>query len=133
MALDFRTFVDGLGDVSVTGVTRAYDAPPHTLNTADLPAMYPRLATGRGTVGALTGARTLDSATAELVIVVEPVGQASHSVNQALALDLMDALHAALTSSVNTLQLDGWQMRIEAGLVGDTEYWLLIAEVTASG
>ncbi len=44
----FQQWVDGFRDanLSITGVTRHYDEPPASINTADLPAAWPSIFSG---------------------------------------------------------------------------------------
>ena len=48
----YRSFIDNLGDLSITGIVRAFDAPPASVETADLPCSFPRAV--EGTEGPMT-------------------------------------------------------------------------------
>ncbi len=132
MSLDYRTFVDDLADMTVTGVDKYYDAPPHQIAT--LPAMFPRLPSGGNSVSAFSGTAGLDAVSVELVIVIESIRQASSTTNFQLGLDLIDALTAALkTKAAANNEVDNWEFRLEVETIGDAPFWLLVAEVNASG
>ncbi|GIV82783.1 MAG: hypothetical protein KatS3mg051_2137 [Anaerolineae bacterium] len=129
----YSALMSALGSLSVTGVTRTSASAPRQLNTADLPYMFPRVPAGESEVATLVGGRGLRQATAELVIVVEPVLQNVHSANVSAVAALVDNLDTALADNVNDLGLDGWSLRVEQDLVGDTAYWMLVATLEVSG
>lgn len=133
MAFTYKAFVDGVADMTVTGVTRKLDAPPDQLNTADMPVMYPRLPSSESGVVSFGSATGLRRAQMELAIVIDPNMQATTAETFATALTLMDNLTTALESNAGTLQLDEWQLEIGTEVIGESEYWLVLATVLGSG
>lgn len=133
MAFTYTTYVSGVAGISISGVTRTYTAPPSTINTADLPASYPRLPGGENETATLTYGRGLHTAVVELCVVLEPVRQNTNSVNYSAALTMFDAIKTALTSNASTYGIDRWGIQIEIDRIGDVDYWQLVARVEGSG
>ncbi len=96
MSSTLAAYVADLAALTVTGVTRSYSAPPVQINTADLPCMYPRLPQLADNPVTACGQGGWPIHTAELVIMVEPLGQNLQPTNFAAVLALIDALQAAL-------------------------------------
>ena len=133
--MTLATFTAALGALSVTGVKKAYTAPPAQLATANLPALYPRIpASLATTIPVLAGGGVdLRRLTAEIVIVVEPLGQSTAPANFERTVGLIDALHDALAVAAETDEsIDGWALRLTAEEVGDNAYWMLVATVNGS-
>lgn len=133
--MSLATFVAALGGMSVAGVKKAYTAPPAQLATAHLPALYLRIpASEAATVPVLAGnGIDLRRYTAELVIVVEPIGQNLAPANFEKTVGLIDALHDALQTLAGTDEsVDGWTLRLTVEEVGDNAYWMLVAAVNGS-
>jgi hypothetical protein len=130
----YAAYISALAAISVTGVTRTYTEPPKQLTTSSLPAQFPRLPTGSQAAQTFSSAVGLSAATAELVIVIEPIMQNTQAVNFALALSLMDAMEAALAAAAASIGIDQWSMEVTREAMADgTVYWLLITTVEASG
>lgn len=131
------TFVDGLEGLDVAGVARRFpQGPPAALNRGDLPAQFamlprPAVTEGGWVFGQAGYQRTLR---AELVIVLEAVGQNTYPQNFRRAVDMIDNLNAALESSTAHDLANGspeWTVRLEALEVAGAGYWALIADVEA--
>lgn len=133
MAFTYTAYVNGVAGITIDGVTRQYTSPPATINTADLPASYPRLPGGDNETATLTYGRGLHSAVVELCVVLEPVRQSSNSVNYTAALTMLDAIKTALTSNASTYGIDRWGIQIEIDRIGDVDYWQIVARVEGSG
>jgi hypothetical protein len=133
MAFTYTAYVSGVAGITISGVTRQYTSPPATINTADLPASYPRLPGGDNETATLTYGRGLHSAVVELCVVLEPVRQSSNSVNYIAALTMLDAIKTALTSNASTYGIDRWGIQIEIDRIGDVDYWQIVARVEGSG
>ena len=71
---------------------------------------------------------------AELVIIVEPLGQNVNDINFALCVTLIDNLSTALRGASLAKTKTRWTIRQESiQQYGDTAYWALIAAVEANG
>jgi hypothetical protein len=116
----------------VTGVVKAYSAPPTQLSTAQLPAQWARLPSGETTVASMGGQMGLPSFTCDLVIAVEAMGQNTQPANYARALAIIDALQTTLADEALSGVVDSWQMRLDGEQIGDTAYWVIVATVTGS-
>ena len=129
-------FLAAIQAMTVTGVTRHYDQPPLSLNTADLPAAFPLMpggALGGRTVTCIAKdkARSID-----FVVCLEAVGQGTQTQNYGLLAAAMDNLETALDalgvpgggSVANFIEYD-----IEAQIfaVAEQAYWAIVAQVTA--
>lgn len=130
----YAAFVASINALTVTGVKRKYTSPPNRLSTADLPAMYPRLPSGAEGPVTADGQGMWPTLTAEIVIVVEPVGQNLQPTNFAAAVTMLDNLSIALRSAQLAKSKTRWTMRQQIVNYGtETNYWTLVASVTASG
>lgn len=129
----YTSFVAALAALTVTGVTRKYSEPPQQVNTADLPIMFTRLPAGDEAPITGQGNGGWPTLRADLVILVEPYHQSKSSVNYTLALSLMDALSAALRASDLAGGPTRWSIETRLDGVGDTPYWMIIANVQTTG
>lgn len=140
MAMTYSTFVSNLAGLTVTGVTRAYTYPPRAVETADLPAMFPRIPSG--TEGPMTvkdhGGNP--EITCELVILYEAVEQNTQPTNFTNTLTQLDNLNTALrgapvgknTGAIGTGPLT-WTIQHTQVERGDRDYWAVVATVTGFG
>lgn len=133
----YATYVANLGDLSITGVNRAYDEPPKALNTADLPASWVQLPEGEE--GPLTfqthgGWPILR---ADLVVALEAVGQERQAQNFSDTVTMMDSMSTALRGvTVGSTLGKGpinWTMRQAIIPVADVDYWAVVASVEGYG
>ena len=130
--MTYTEYVATLAGLTVTGVVKAYSAPPTQLSTAQLPAQWARLPQGETTVASMGGQMGLPSFTCDLVIAVEAMGQNTQPANYARALAIIDALQTTLADEALSGVVDSWQMRLDGEQIGDTAYWVLVATVTGS-
>lgn len=121
-----------LAAVTVTGVKRAYSYQPGQIATADMPLMFPAIPSGNQAVATFGGAGGLFSARLNLVVLVEPLAQSTAQSRWTRGLAIMDALHAALLAAADDTGMDSAALRIESVLIGDTEYWGVVADVEVS-
>jgi len=132
----FRSFVDALEALTITGVNRQYTQGPPigAPGVADCPfqyVRYPRSEEIPIVFGEQGGWPTLR---AELVLGVEPVGQNTAFENFDDTVDLMDALVTALqASSCITKSKLTWNIRQAIDTVAGQQYWAVIAEVEGRG
>lgn len=134
MAWAYADFVNNLSGMSVTGVTRTYTEPPRSLNTADLPAMWPQLPESEN--GSVTFSHTagLRRARVELAIAVEPFQQALPSESFATSIALIDDVETALTTNAASFGIDDWSISLRLiQIARDTLYWAIIFSVEGSG
>jgi hypothetical protein len=130
--MTYTEYVATLAGLTVTGVVKAYSAPPTQLSTAQLPAQWARLPSGETTVASMGGQMGLPSFTCDLVIAVEAMGQNTQPANYARALAIIDALQTTLADEALSGVVDSWQMRLDGEQIGDTAYWVIVATVTGS-
>ena len=132
----YRTFVDGLEALDITGVVRRYNSgPPAGAPAAsDTPAQYVRYPSGDEApivFGEQLGWPTLR---AELVILVEAVAQSTQVRNFDLTVDMMDNLTTALQGATCITKTKlRWSVRMGEDLVAGTAYWAVIASVEGNG
>jgi len=134
MAWPYATYVNNLSGMSVTGVTRKYTEPPRSLNTADLPAMWPQLPTAENSSVTLTHISGLRQASVDLIIAVEPYQQSTNNANFAATIALIDNVETALVTNAASFDIDRWTIR--QGILEITEgsaFWILIVTVEGSG
>jgi hypothetical protein len=130
--MTYTEFAATLAGLQVTGIRKAHMSPPTQLNTAQLPAMWPRLPSGESTVVAMAGDLDLPVLRCDLVIAVEPWAQNTQPANYGRALALLDALQVALTDESAEGTVDSWTVRIGGEAIGETAFWAIIATVTGS-
>ena len=132
----YRSFVDALEALSITGVVRQYTQGPPLGATGvpDCPAQYvryPGATEAVTTFGAHGGWPTLR---AELVVLVEPVGQNTAPANFDATVDMMDAMTTALQGTTCLCKSKAWwSMRLVIDTVAGTDYWAVVATVECAG
>jgi len=131
----YANFVSNLGDLSITGVTRAYDEPPTSLSTADLPALWVQFPVGEEgplTFQAHGGWPTLR---AQLVIAYEAVGQSTQAANFSGTVAMMDNIAKALHPAIGTVVKGKLTWTIRQGIVtvAGQDYWAVITDVEGHG
>jgi hypothetical protein len=133
--ISYATFISGLTALSITSVKKTFTSPPGLINKDDLPIAYPRLPGGDVAISSLSGDAGLNTVVVELVVVVNPIKSSLHEINFGVSLGVIDDLNATLTEYASELQIDRWSIRTDVDIVGDlnTLYWLVVAEITASG
>jgi len=117
---EFDTALSGL---SVTGVTRAYTYQALSVNTPDLPASFTRTPGAGIDYGLETCSG--NSLSLEYVIVMEPLGQETQSVNHVIALTMIDNLKTAL-DTLYTASMFTWSARIDIETVGGLQHWVIV-------
>lgn len=125
--MTLATTLATLTGLTVSGVTRSYTYQPTQINSADLPCLIPAQPTTGAAVSAFSGATGLRTHNVTLVIIVEPTQQGTASAKWTAVIGLMDALHTALETVV-----DSYTARVEETVLGETPYWAIVAEVEVS-
>ena len=132
----YRSFVDALEALDITGVVRRYTSgpPAGAPGVGDTPAQYVRYPGGEEIAivfGEQGGWPTLR---AELVLLVEPVAQSMQGRNFDLTVDMMDNLSSALRAAAcMTRGKLHWSVRMAIDTVAGTDYWAVIASVEGNG
>lgn len=133
MSLTFASLASALSGLTITGVTVGTH-PPQRIPSGNLPIAYPRLPSGEQAAAAFNGADGLDVLTCEFAVLVETAGQSNNVTNYADTITYMDRLNAALKAAMAANHvIDGWTVRMDIELIGETAYWAVIATVRASG
>lgn len=127
--MTYASFVSTLAGLTVTGVKRAYTAPPTVDTSANYPIMFPRLPTASREAVSLASSAGLRSVTCDLVVVLARDVLDTSTARFATATALIDALDTALATEMAAHnQIDRWEIRPEVNEYG----WSLIATVEAS-
>lgn len=136
MPTTYRSFVDALEALVVTGVVRRYtQGPPMGApGVADCPFQYVRYP-GSDEIPIVFGEQGgWPTLRAELVIGVEPAGQDTAFQNFDATVDMMDNLATALRGAAcitkNKLH---WSQRQITDTVAGQQYWAVVANVEGSG
>lgn len=134
LTITFRSFVDTLEAVTVTGVERHFtQGPPTDLSTAMLPAKW--LHNIQGGEGPLVfgeqGGRQ-GSMSAEIWIAVGPTVQNTQGANFDNSVDLMDNLVTALRAMGLCDIRSKWNINIilTVRAIAGIEYWTIICTVS---
>lgn len=129
-------FVTALGDLTVTGVSRAYDEPPTGLNDADLPSMWVQLPQSEEAALTLDGVGGWPVLRAQLIIAYQASAQGTQSANWSGTLAMLDALAAAFHGTAPGTLGKGkisWSIRPGQVNVAGIDYWAVIADVEGNG
>ena len=118
-------FDSALSGLSITGVTRAYTYQALAVHTADLPASFTRLPGAGIDYGQETCSG--NSLTLEHVVVLEPLGQGTQSLNHTAVLTAIDNLKTAM-DTLYTNKLFTWSARIQREPVGEVQHWAIVTE-----
>jgi hypothetical protein len=118
----------------VVGVKRQYAYRPRQINPADLPMMYTRLPGSTRAISTLTYGQDLRHATLELVIAVQMVNLDTQATNDALTVQLLDALAAALEANAAALGMDSYTLTTDEDLIGNASpVQAIVATLEVSG
>ena len=132
MPVTFASFASTLGSLSVAGVT-AQAVPPQRIPSGILPIGYSRLPLGENKRSVLTSEPDLDQVTCDYVVLVEAAGQNTLPNNYAGTIAIMDLVHAALKATMAANHIvDGWNIRMDIEVIGETPYWAVVATVRGS-
>lgn len=129
-------FVTALGNLTVTGVTRAYDEPPTSLNDADLPSMWVQLPQSDDAPLTLDGQGGWPVLRAQLIIAYQASAQSTQGANWSGTLAILDALAATLQSTAPGTLGKGkasWTVKPAIVNVAGADYWAVVADVVGNG
>ena len=131
-ATTYRSFIDGLEALSISGVVQAYtEGVPASISR--LPASFVQLPEGEERAiraGTPTGWPTLR---ADLVVLYEAAGKGDQGPNFDGTVDMMDAVQAALRGFDPGQVRPSWSMRMATVTVAGTGYWAVVASVEVEG
>lgn len=125
----YASFVTALAALTVTGVTRKYSSPPASLNTADLPAMWPGLPRGDEPRMTFEGGGGWPALFCDLVIALEPYGGNTQLANFTATVAMFDNLSSALRSASIGRSGLRWSITADAVDVSGTPYWAVMATI----
>lgn len=132
----YRSFVDALEALVITGVTRQYTKGPPVgaPATADCPAQYVRYPGGDEVPLVFGNQLGWPTLRAELVVLVEPVAQDTGPANFDKTVDMMDNVMTALrAASCFTASHIRCSTRQIIDTVAGQDYWAVLANVEGSG
>lgn len=129
----YAAFISGLAGLSISGVTRAYSAPPDVVGDADMPISYPRIRSMNNETVSIGETGGLDQGTADLVIVIEREEVNTDAANFATTVTMIDSINTAMKAAIPTLGIDRWEIREEDVTINNTPCWALVVTVEASG
>jgi hypothetical protein len=133
----YRSFVDALEALTITGITRQYEQGPPTgaPGVADCPFQYVRYPGSDEEFAIVFGEQGgWNELHADLVVCVEPVGQNVTPENFDDTVDMMDnVMHALQGSSCLTKSKLRWGLRQTIDTVAGMEYWAVVATVRGYG
>ena len=132
----YRSFVDNLEALTITGVVRQYTQGPPTAApaTADCPCqfvIYPGGEERSLVFGSQGGLRSIH---AELWVVVEPIAQNVQAENWDDGVDFMDAVGAALQGAdcFTKAHLE-WDSSLVEREIAGTRYWVVVTNIRGTG
>ncbi len=133
----FADWIDSLEDIPIVGVMRRHtQGPPLSVSTADLPCSYVSLPKGDA-VSVACGPTWQRTLRADLVVLLEPVGQNVQPANFNATTGMMDAITDALADlEAGASLLDG-PMSITITLaiveVAKTTFWGVVCNISGLG
>lgn len=120
--------------LSVAGVKRQSAYRPRQVNAADLPQMYTRLPDSTRAIATLTYGQDLRHGTLEVVIAVQMINLDTQATNDALTVQMMDSLAAALESNAAALGMDNYTLTTDEDLIGNASpIQAIVATLEVSG
>ena len=133
----FATLTDLVAQAAalpVAGVKTRAPYRPRQVNAADLPMLYSRLPGSSRAISTLTYGQDLRHATLEVVILVQMINLDTQPVNDALTVQLLDALAAALEAAAASLGLDSYTLATDEDLIGNASpVQAILATLEVSG
>ena len=135
-ATTYRSFVDALEALVISGVVRQYTSGPPAVSpaTSETPAQYVRYPASDEVPMVFGKQGGWPALRAELVILVEAVGQSKQANNFDDTVDMMDNVATALRDQTCTTKSHvRWSLRQAIDTVAGQDYWAVVASVEGSG
>jgi hypothetical protein len=134
----FTTLTDLVAQAAalpVAGVKTRASYRPRQINAADLPLLFTRLPGSTRAISTLTYGQDLRHATLELVILVQMVNLDTQATNDALTVQLLDALAAALEANAAALGMDSYTLTPDEDSIsaGASPVQAIVATLEVSG
>jgi hypothetical protein len=124
----YTAYIAALAGLTISGVERKYTSQPDNVDTADLPASFPRLPNGGTNEDTMTTCQgDGKTRTAELIVVIEPTGQSTSAANFANTVTMCDSIETAL-DGLSIMPIITYT--IDASLAIVPGYWAIVATVT---
>ena len=128
----FAALASDLTGMNVTGIKRVFPAPPESLNTADLPAMWPMLPEGEQAPLTFGASEYGGSRSLELWVAIQPAAQSTMRRTYEAMTTLLDALDGALRALDMTVPYRlTWAIRGSLLTVAGTDYRGAVVTATA--
>jgi len=127
----FQQWVDSFrsSNLTVTGITRHYDNPPNSLNTADLPAAWPSIFSGGYGDYEWSCNELNETFTMSFVVACEAVNQNNIPENYEQMVDIADNLRTALNTIDVTTFIRPLQIQAATVTVAGTAYYGLVCTI----
>lgn len=128
------TLVDNVYALSITGITRKYDAPTGRVSAADMPLSFiraPSVEEGPLTGGGFGGG--WPTLRCELVVLVHPMQLETDPVRFSDTVTIMDNVSTAMRGADLASGPVRWSMRGEVILIANTLCWAVICEIETTG
>lgn len=128
----YAAFTTALAALSITGVKRKFTAPPASVDTADLPAIWPGLPSAIEPQMTFATPGGWPAMKCDLVVALEPVVQNTQSANYAATVAMLDTLSGVLRTPANHIGRGPMTWTITANVqinVSGNLYWAVIATV----
>ena len=127
-------FVENLSNLDVIGVHVREKFPPVSVNSADLPLMFPRLPSTNSLPLTFTDQGGWPTLRVDLVVLTKAVGEDVQEVNFTETLEMMDEIASALRTTTDLgnskITFRIYQTVIE---VAGHDFWAVITEVEGKG
>jgi len=128
----YAGFLNGLRDLSVSGVTNLSE-PPASLSAEGLPAKWVQLPVGNEPVLTFGYNGGWTRFKADVVIALVPAMQGTQNQNWVQAVAMLDTFTTALRGADVCESVLTWSIQQTGVAVGDMQYWAIVANVEGNG
>lgn len=133
----YASFVAAIAVLDVSGVERQYTHPPLALNTADLPASWVQLPSGKEDRLTLVYEGGWPTFLVQFVVALEAVAQDRQSANFTTAVAMMDTISDALRAlgpiEICRGGLVTWTMKVAITTVAGIDFWAVVVDIEGRG